>query len=280
MLCAKNKNVRYVIEVKIHFLNMGKIIAPYFCLFHGIIKKKKISYSHLETFFYIHPQPRKNTKKEDCFFPPKPYFSGPKNCFLQKKTFWSWKMGFWKKKVAFFLCVFFSLGGGWIKKQISICTYIFYQCFFFVFFCTPDFCDSFKNNCNLKIYIFCPLRAETFFKALITVAISRTYWNYFFKNILFTRRRRKNFEVLITAALLSGTSLKLFFESTFFSACHRLKFWDPNNGPVSGISLKLFFSKYAFFSARRRRKNFWGSFNLCNEKSFKDKQFSDRFSQN
>ena len=146
-------------------------------------------------------------------------------------------------------------------------------CFFF--FSTPDFCDFSKNNYNLKIYIFCPLRAETFFKALITVAISRTYWNYFLKNILFARRRRKNFEVLITAALLSGTSLKLFFESTFFSARRRRTFWGPNNG----ISLELFFFKICFFLARRRRKNFWGSFNLCNEKSFKDKQFSDRFSQ-
>ena len=151
--------------------------------------------------------------------------------------------------------------------------------FFFVFFCTPDFCDFFKNNYNLKIYIFCPLQAETFFKALITVAISRTYWNYFLKNILFARRRRKNFEVLITAALLSGKSLKLFFESTLFSARRRRKFWGSNKGPVSGISLKLFFFKICFFSARRRRKNFWGSFNLCNEKSLKEKQFSDRFSQ-
>ena len=125
--------------------------------------------------------------------------------------------------------------------------------FFFLFFSAPRI---FKNNCNLKIYIFCPLRAETFFKALITVAISRTYWNYFFSNILFVRRRRKNFEVLITAALLSGTSLKLFFKSTFFSARHRRKFWDPNNGPVSRISLKLFFSKYAFFSAAAGGKIF------------------------
>ena len=90
--------------------------------------------------------------------------------------------------------------------------------------------------------------AETFFtQALITVAISRTYWNYFLKNILFARRRRKNFEVLMTVALLFGTSLKLFFESTLFSARHRRTFWGPNNGPVSGISLKLFFSKYTFF---------------------------------
>ena len=146
----------------------------------------------------------------------------------------------------------------------------FSQCFFFVFFCTVDFCDFFKNNYNLKIYIFCPLQAENSFKALITVAISRTYWNYFLKNILFARRRRKNFEVL-TAALLSGKSLKLFFESTLFSARHRRKFWGSNKGPVSGISLKLFFFQNMLFSARRRRKNFWGSFNLCKEKSLQRK---------
>jgi hypothetical protein len=55
----------------------------------------------------------------------------------------------------------------------------------------------------------------------MVAAMVRTYCNYFKKNILFACRRRKNFEVLIMAVLLSETSLKLSFESTFFqlAAC-------------------------------------------------------------
>ena len=71
----------------------------------------------------------------------------------------------------------------------------------------------------------------------------------FFFEIPFYPLQAQKFEVLITAVLLYGTSLKLFFGSTLFSAHRRRKFWGPNKGPVSGSVwiLKLIFSKYVFF---------------------------------
>ena len=63
--------------------------------------------------------------------------------------------------------------------------------------------------------MFCPPQAEIFLRHLM-LQYPEPIKHYLKKNIIFARRRRKNFEVLITAALLSRTSLKLFFKSYLF----------------------------------------------------------------
>ena len=95
-----------------------------------------------------------------------------------------------------------------------------------------DFWDDFFYHVVLESLVvfflfcfFCPPGGK-FFKVLITVAISGTYWNYFLKNILFTHRSTK---ILI---------------------------WGPNNGPGIWDQFEIIFFKVCFFSARHRCENF------------------------